>query len=145
MPSSARTLVANFSQVTLPNTAVRSFSSSTYTPGQPLTVTIVATPDPADPFMVYAVEDGISSTPGGPTLDLATWNVTNVDNGGAYTPGSANDIRKMEWGLYFDSTPRTLHYTLTPPVGTTGTLYWKGNAAFNSVSPLVTGQSTLTQ
>ena len=112
------------------NSAVRSFSPSTYTPGSPVTISINALPDPST--IVYSVED---AAPSG-------WTVSAISSGGSYD--SVN--KKVKWGPFFDSTPRILTYAATPPAGTSGAKTFSGLVAFDVFTPTpIGGLSTISQ
>ena len=108
-------------------TAVSSFSVVNYTPGVGVTVTISITPDAGT--QVYAVED---TTPIG-------WTVTNINNSGAYDTNN----RKVKWGPFFDNSPRTLNYVITPPSGETSNQTFVGTVSFDGVSVAVAGSRTI--
>jgi PKD repeat protein len=98
-----------------------------YTPSQALQVTIQTCP-PAGSNN-HAVED---SPPSG-------WAVSGIDGGGTYD--SANG--KVKWGPFFDTQQRTLHYSVTPPAGTTGTKYFQGVISIDGVSQAICGSSSI--
>jgi len=99
----------------------------TYTPGQPLTVSIAVTAGSV--VSAYGVED---QPPAG-------WTVANINNGGAYDAMNG----KVKWGLFFDATPRTLTYQTTPPTNTLGPVTFAGQASYDGVATLnLTGQRT---
>ncbi|KKM00821.1 hypothetical protein LCGC14_1800600, partial [marine sediment metagenome] len=93
------------------------FYPSDYTPQSPVLVCLDVTPEAS--VMVYAVEDS-------PPID---WTVSDIDEGGIW-----DDVnKKVKWGPYFDSTPRTLCYNATPPAGETGDKTFSGTASFDGV------------
>jgi hypothetical protein len=97
----------------------------TYLPGQPLTVSTVVTPGSV--LSAYGVED--QPPPG--------WTVVNINNGGAYDAVNG----KVKWGLFFDSTPRTLTYQVTPPSNAIGIATFGGQASYDGVVTLnISGQ-----
>jgi len=99
----------------------------TFVPGQPLTVSVVVTPGSVS--SAYALED--QPPPG--------WAVANINNGGAYDAVN----RKVKWGLFFDSTPRTLTYQVTPPGTAIGLATFGGQASYDGVVTLnIAGQRT---
>jgi hypothetical protein len=106
--------------------AVRTMPSF-YTPQIAVSVTIAVTPDTS--VSAYAVED----------VPPAGWIVSGIDNGGGWD--SVNE--KVNWGPFFDSTPRTLSYQATPPAGTTNDETFAGTASFDGVSAPIGGQSTI--
>ncbi len=109
------------------STAICTFSPTAYTPGQGGLVTIVVTPDPA--VGVYAVED---SPPMG-------WAISAISGAGSWD--AANE--KVKWGPFFDSTPRTLQYTATPPIGENKTQTFVGVASLDGSSIPITGDRTI--
>lgn len=88
----------------------RHFDCDTYTPGQPLQVTICVEPDPT--IFNYAVED---QPPAG-------WEITNVNEDGSFD--STN--HKVKWGLIELDTPKTFQYQATPPEGEIGIKTFRG-------------------
>ena len=92
----------------------------TYTPGQPLTVSIAVTAGSV--VSAYGVED---HPPAG-------WTVANINNGGAYDAVNG----KVKWGLFFDATPRTLTYQATPPTNATGPVTFEGQVSYDGVATL---------
>ncbi len=110
------------------NTVVRTLPSH-YNPGQPLTVTLAATP--IDTGVVYAVEEGV---PEG-------WTIGSISQGGVWDVAS----RKVKWGPFFDAsaTPRTLTYQATPPADLFGTVTFAGTARFDQSPLSISGDSKL--
>jgi hypothetical protein len=49
----------------------------------------------------------------------------------------------VRWGPFFDETPQTLRYTLTPAAGASGPQDLRGTASFDGVDVAVTGVRTL--
>jgi hypothetical protein len=97
----------------------------TYLPGQPLTVSTLVTPGSV--ISAYGAED--QPPPG--------WTVANINNGGAYDAVNG----KVKWGLFFDSTPRTLSYQVTPPTNAIGAASFAGQASYDGVVTLnISGQ-----
>jgi len=93
------------------------FDPNTYIAESPVSVCLDV--DPEASVMVYAVED---SPPFG-------WTVTDINEGGTW-----DDVnKKVKWGPYFDSNPRTLCYNATPPAGETGEKIFTGTASFDGV------------
>ena len=92
--------------------------------GTAFTVTLLVTP--ATNTLVYAVED---QPPGGWTIALAAG------------PGTIDPVRgKIKWGPFFDSTPRTLSYQVTPSATTSNTAIFHGVAAFDGAAAEVSGR-----
>jgi len=94
-----------------------------YTAGQPFTVTVETTPN--DQTLSYAVED----TP------PAGWGVSGISDGGVFDAVHG----KVKWGPFFDNTPRTLTYTLTPPDPSSGPASFAGTASFDGNNEIVAG------
>ena len=110
------------------NTVVRTLPSK-YNPGQPLTVTLSATP--IDTALVYAIEEGV---PEG-------WTIGLISHGGVWDVAN----RQVKWGPFFDAaaTPRTLTYQLMAPADLFGPVSFSGTARFDQ-SPLpISGDSLL--
>ena len=96
-----------------------------YTPGVPFTVTDTITPSAS--VTVYAVED--QPPPG--------WIVSNISGGGVFDAVN----QKVKWGLFFDQTPRTFTYQVTPPASAGGTALFDGQASFDGLVTLnISGQ-----
>lgn len=100
-----------------------------YAPNIPFTVTIAVKPDST--VTSYVVED---QTPLG-------WVVSDIDNSGSFDTNN----RKVKWGLFFDNTPRTLAYQITPPSTVSGTATFTGLASFDGVNITITGQRSTTR
>jgi outer membrane protein assembly factor BamB len=100
-----------------------------YSPGLPMTVNLVATPQPGIAF--YTVED---SPPAGWTVS-----VTNISEGGYYDSGN----RRIRFGPFLDSQPRTLSYQVTPPQGESGNKSFTGISAVDGIDRLVGGTHVL--
>jgi hypothetical protein len=101
---------------------------SNYTPGVPVTVELVATP-PAS-AKAFAIED---KAPTG-------WSVVaNISHDGTYDPVT----RQVKFGPFFDSTPRTLRYSVTPPAGESGEKVFTGTASADGVNTAITGASRI--
>jgi hypothetical protein len=99
----------------LNNTAVSELPP-TYLPGVSFTVTITVTPAPD--MITYAVED---QPPAG-------WSVSAINEAGQFDQVN----HKVKW-LFFDDTPRTLSYQVTPPANASGNVTFAGVAAFDSL------------
>jgi len=83
---------------------------------QPMTVIITVTPPPGT--IAFGIED----------RPPAAWaNVSNIDNSGTWD--SING--KVKWGPYFQDTPITLHYDITPSIPVPG-----GAACFHGVASI---------
>lgn len=110
------------------NSVVRTLPAE-YLPGQPLLVTLAATP--IDTGLVYAIEESVP--PG--------WSVAAVSDGGAFDPVN----RRVKWGPFFDviATARTLTYQATPPAEAFGPVTFTGTARFDLSTVEVTGPSEL--
>lgn len=102
-------------------------SDYTYTPGSPIVVTILATPDTS--VTAFAVEDR-------PPLG---WTVSSIGQDGVLDRRT-NTIR---WGLFLDHQQRTLSYTVVPAIGAEGTHVFDGLGSFDGSSLPITGQRTL--
>jgi hypothetical protein len=98
-----------------------------YVAGQAFQVTIQVTP--LSGTKTYAVED---TPPSG-------WAVSGIDNSGQWD--SANG--KVKWGPFFDNQARTLHYSVTPPAGTTGTYSFLGTLSMDGVNSAICGNSSI--
>jgi len=114
------------SSVVAGGTAVSSFNPTSYTPGIGVNVSTVVTPDASTNN--YAVADQI---PEG-------WTVSNISNSGFFNSAD----RTIRW-LFLDDIPRTLTYTVTPPIGETGTKTFVGTASFDSVNVQISGARTI--
>jgi hypothetical protein len=90
-------------------------------------VTLSVTPD--GDVQTWAVEETVP----------AGWRVSAVSADG-YWDEKAGVVR---WGPFFDETPQTLRYTLTPPAGASGPQELHGTASFDGVDVAVTGVRTL--
>jgi len=113
-------------EAALPN-AIRLFPVETYTPGTMLLVSIVVTPSAAT--VAYAYED---TPPEG-------WPVSNINNAGVYDAVN----KKVKWGPFFDNNARTFTYTVTPPIGESGTKTFTGRASFDGTNVDTTGNRTI--
>jgi hypothetical protein len=85
-------------------------------------------------------------TPGGITLAYAVedspptgWTVGNIGTGGVWD----NVNKKVKWGLFFDSTPRTLTYQAAPLTGDTGIKSFSGTVSFDGTNVAIGGESSL--
>jgi cytoskeletal protein RodZ len=109
------------------DTAISSFSTTTFQPGDGLTVTLIVTPPTTTSS--YAVED----------IPPTGWTVSNISNAGSWDAVNA----EVKWGPFFDNTARTLSYTVTPPATASGSYIFSGIASFDGVSVPVTGNQTI--
>ena len=101
-----------------------------YTASTATSVSITVTPNTGTPeTLAYAVED---APPDG-------WTVSNINENGSWD--SIN--KKVKWGPFFDSNPRTLTYQATPPAGQTGTKTFSGTASFDGTNVAIGGESSL--
>lgn len=98
-----------------------------YVPGAALTVTLEVTPPSSSAS--HVVED---QPPAG-------WTVSNVAAGGAFE--AAN--RKVKFGPYFDTTPRTLTYQATPPNSENGEKSFSGVGSADGVSSAISGETVI--
>ena len=112
----------------VPN-AISSFSSATYTPGTPLQVSLAVKPSAST--MTYAVED----------MPPTGWTVSNISNSGVYDPAN----NKVKWLELSEMSAKTLSYTVTPPVGSSGTKIFTGIASFDGTNVTITGDRSLTR
>src|SRR5207245_11783676 len=96
-------------------------------PGTNLTVVLKVTASPNG--AVYAVED---QPPAG-------WAVSNITEGGLYDAKRG----KVKWGPFFDTTSRTLSYSVAIPADTTGVAQFSGAAAFDDTQSVITGVRAL--
>jgi hypothetical protein len=98
-----------------------------YTPSLPLTVAIAINPGAVT--QTYSAED---SPPNG-------WTVSNINENGQW-----DDVnKKVKWGVFFDNSPRTLTYEVTPPGGETGVKSFSGKASFDGVNEVIGGDSRI--
>jgi hypothetical protein len=98
-----------------------------YIPGQPITVTINATP--ASSTIAYAVEDQL---PQG-------WTASGIS-----APGQFDSVtHKVKWGPFYDSALRTLSYTAMPPMAATGLASFNGLVSFDGGTAAITGPRSL--
>jgi hypothetical protein len=95
--------------------------------GQALQVTIQVTP--ASGTQTYALED----------VPPSGWAVSGIDNSGSWDGING----KVKWGPYFDNQARTLHYSVTPPAGTTGAFSFTGVVSIDGVNSAVCGTSSI--
>jgi len=107
-------------------TAVRQ-APTTYVPTVPLVVTLAVAPD--GDVQTWALEETVP----------AGWHVSAVSADG-YWDEKAGVVR---WGPFFDETPQTLRYTLTPPAGAAGPQELRGTASFDGADVAVMGVRTL--
>ena len=97
-------------------------------PGLPFPVSIAVEPDPSSE--VYAVED---KPPSG-------WAVSDISHGGLFD----GMTEKVKWGFFFDNDPRTLTYTVTPPIGETGQqCFGVGIVSCNDADQAIVGEECI--
>ncbi len=120
--SAAKTATATFEGIPQ-NCAATRILPLGYAPGQALQVTIQTAPPGTT--QVHAVEDA----------PPAAWVVSNIDNGGQYDGANG----KVKWGPFFDSQARVLHYSVTPPIGSTGDKSFAGSVSLDGLSQVVCG------
>jgi hypothetical protein len=93
----------------------------------PLVVTVTVTPD--GDVQTWALEETVP----------AGWRVSAVSADGFWNEHAG----VVRWGPFFDETPQTLRYTLTPPAGASGPQELRGTASFDGADVTVTGIRTL--
>ena len=121
----------------MPGTAIRSFSPTGYTPGSPVTVTILIQGDPGT--IAYAMQD---KPPAG-------WGpAVNITNSLGAPVGFWDGIaEKVKW-IPFQCFPSPtcpaviLTYDVTPPISESGTQAFVGDGAFPDFVP-ITGASNI--
>ena len=62
-----------------------------------------------------------------------------MSHDGAWDPSTS----QLKWGPFFDATPRTITYALTPPAGATGAVTFAAVVSFDGVEVPVGGTKTL--
>jgi hypothetical protein len=67
------------------------------------------------------------------------WTATNITRGGTWDSTSA----KVRWGPFFTDRPMQLSYTVVPPATACGSVGFSGNAAFDGIGVLISGQSQI--
>ena len=107
-------------------TAIRDLPN-TYVTSVAVPVSITITPDSAT--FVYAVEE---APPVG-------WVVSSINENGQWD----NTNKRVKWGPFFDSNPRTLTYQATPPSGETGVKTFSGTASFDGRKTAIGGGKSL--
>lgn len=98
-----------------------------YFPGTPLAVRLDSTP-PAD-SLYHFFED---SPPAG-------WMVTNISDGGWYD----STARRVRFGPFLDTLPRTVTYDVTPPATDSGPRQFTGVSTLNGVDAVIVGDAEL--
>ena len=93
-------------------------------PGAAVTVSIAV--EPPDGTLSQALED---SPPAGWT------DIDNISDGGVYD----SQNHKVKWGPFFDDSPRTVSYDVTPPGGATGGQCFEGTASFDGHDQVIAG------
>ena len=126
MPASSHTVTVHYVEGGGSCGATRTLPAG-YVPGQPTPVVIDV--DPAPTVQVYAVED----------MPPAGWTVSDIDNNGTFD----TNTQTVKWGPFFDNQPRSLHYSATPPTGTTGSWSFTGTLSLDGVSEPICGDSLL--
>jgi len=103
-------------------TAVAQMSSQ-YNPGvtKPVKIAVV----PATNVAVYAIEE----------QPPADWAIANISHFGHINPLNG----KVQWGPFFDNSPRTLTYEAAPPANATGHATFIGTASFDGINVPLTG------
>ncbi len=109
--------------------ATAEFQPLAYTPGSPVTVTVVVSPDPGT--AAYAVEDAAP----------ADWSVSGVSGSGSFD--AVNGL--VKWGPFFDDDARTLSYTATAPTSATGPRTFSGTASFDGAGVAIGGNRTIAE
>jgi len=109
------------------NTAVRTLSAHTNLVNKPITVNLLVTP--ASTITCYAIEE----------IPPTGWAVTGITFSGTFDASN----HKVKWGPFFDTTVRTLSYTLTPPTGSLGSYSFTGAASFDGKSITVSGDTSI--
>jgi hypothetical protein len=107
------------------STATRSLNSTTYTPGQPIVVTLVLSPDST--ILAYGLEE----TP------PSSWSLSNISADGTIAGGM------IKWGVYRDNQPRTLSYTATPGASESGSKDFSGRVSYDGVSQTIAGTTSV--
>lgn len=95
----------------------------TYSPGQDLTVRLIASPP--DTATAWAVED---QPPAG-------WTVSRITNEGVFDPSTG----KVKFGPFTDSVRRTLVYVLTPPADASGPREFGGSSSIDGIAYPIAG------
>lgn len=98
-----------------------------YRPRTPVVVTIQVVPNPSS--LVYAIEE---MPPNG-------WFIIDINNGGVW------DFiqKKVKWGPFFDSNPRTFTYKATPPIESREVVLFSGKVSFDGSSFEIGGSNSL--
>ena len=109
------------------SSVIRSFSPEFYTPGEPVVVTVSVTPDIS--VVAWAIEE----------IPPDGWLIGEINEGGAWDAVN----KKVKWGPFFDSTPRSLVYEATPPAAETGQKAFSGQASFDGAGVAVEGEATI--
>jgi outer membrane protein assembly factor BamB len=98
-----------------------------YSPGAKCLVVLLAKP-PAN-SAAYFMED---QPPAG-------WSIGKVSSGGLFDTTS----KRVKFGPFFDATPRTVTYELTPPLGQTGVVWFRGYSSADGLENMVGGDGSL--
>ena len=80
---------------------------------------------PATNVAVYAIEE----------QPPADWAIANISHFGHINPLNG----KVQWGPFFDNSPRTLTYEAAPPANATGHATFIGTASFDGINVPLTG------
>jgi len=123
----------NVSQTFTVANALRTLPGA-YWPNIPFTVTVQCVP-PAD-TIDYAVEDDVSY--GDYTYGFYSYgNISGANNGGTVNQNS------VKWGPFFDNSPRTLTYVVTPSAGLSNLFNFSGTLSINGVSQPIAGMTNV--
>ena len=107
-----------------PSSAATSALPVIFVPGESLPVALAITPAPD--VKAFAVEDIVP----------AGWAVTAISDGGEMD----TTRRKVKWGPFPGSTPRTLTYQVVPPSSASGSFVFAGCVSFDGANIAITGQ-----
>jgi hypothetical protein len=97
-------------------------------PGVPTDVTISMIP--ASGTLALGVEE---KAPSG-------WAVSNISNDGVFDPNTST----IRWGVFYDSNPRALKYTVTPPANVAAVGHLQGIVSADGAKQAVVGQQHIT-
>ena len=114
-------------QVGTPPDPVTRSVQTYYIPGVKITVTLSANPVSGTVF--YAIED----TP------PAGWTVSDWSEDGSYDPQN----HKIKFGPFYDCSPRTFTYAVTPPTGTNGVQSFDGLGSMDGTDYVIVGVSNI--
>lgn len=102
-----------------------------YWPNVSMTYTVEAGPTAGT--IDYAVQEQISGGNG------STITVSDISDGGTFDANTST----INWGPFFDNSPRTLTYALTPSSGTTNWLQFNGIISINGANSTVSGNNEI--